>query len=45
MGKVASATTIDHKRIVKIDTVETSKIRINFLESKACPVISNVEIY
>jgi len=43
--KVASATTIGYKRIVKIDPVETSKIRINFLESKACPVISNVEIF
>lgn len=43
--KVASATTIGYKRILKIDPVETNKIRVNITGSKACPVISNVEIY
>jgi alpha-L-fucosidase len=38
-------TTIGYKRIVEISPVETRKIRINFTEAKACPVISNVEIY
>jgi len=43
--QVGEATTIGYKRIVKIDPVETGKIRINILEAKACPVISNVEVY
>jgi len=42
---VVNATTIGHKRILRIDPVETEKIRVNILESKACPVISNVEVY
>ncbi|MEO5682156.1 MAG: alpha-L-fucosidase [Chitinophagaceae bacterium] len=42
---VASATTIGYKRILKLAPVETSKIRINITASKACPVISNVEVY
>ncbi len=43
--QAASATTIGYKRILKIEPVETNKIRINITGSKACPVISNVEIY
>lgn len=42
---VAEATTIGYKRILKIDPAETGKIRISILDSKACPVISNIEIY
>jgi len=43
--QVATATTIGYKRILKIAPVETNKVRINITGSKACPVISNVEIY
>ena len=43
--KVAEATTIGHKRILKIDPVDTKKIRVNITNSKACPVISNIEVY
>ncbi len=43
--QVASATTIGYKRILSIDPVETKKIRINFTDSKACPVISNIAVY
>lgn len=43
--KVADATTIGYKRIVKIDPVTTTKLRINIRDVKACPVISNVEVY
>jgi alpha-L-fucosidase len=44
--QVANATTIGYKRIIRLENpVETEKIRINVLDSKACPVISNVEIY
>jgi alpha-L-fucosidase len=43
---VAQATTIGHKRIIRLSRpVETQKLRINFLESRACPVLSNIEIY
>ncbi len=38
-------TTIGYKRIVKVDNMKTSKIRVNFLDAKACPVISNIEVY
>ena len=43
--EVASATTIGYKRILKIDPVETYKIRINIRESKACPVLAAIEVY
>jgi len=42
---VAKATTIGYKRILKLDSIETEKIRIRVLESRACPVISNIEVY
>lgn len=42
---VGSGTTIGYKRILKIDPVETDKLRISITDSKACPVISNVEVY
>jgi alpha-L-fucosidase len=43
--KVADATTIGYKRILKITPVETDRIRVNFTDSKASPVISNIEIF
>jgi alpha-L-fucosidase len=43
--KVLEATTIGHKRILKIDSVETKKIKVNITDSKACSVISNIEVY
>ncbi|MFT3935520.1 MAG: alpha-L-fucosidase [Chitinophagaceae bacterium] len=43
--QVAEATTIGYKRILKIAPVETGKVRVNITGAKACPVISNVEIY
>ncbi len=43
--EVASGTTIGYKRILKIAPVEAGKIRVNIKESKACPLISSVEIY
>lgn len=43
--KVAEGTTIGYKRILRINPVETSRIRINIAASKACPLISNVEVY
>ena len=43
--QVADATTMGYKRILKIDPVTTERIRINVTDSKACPIISNVEVY
>lgn len=43
--KTAEATTIGYKRILKIQPVETNRIRISITDAKACPVISNVEVY
>lgn len=43
--KVADETTIGHKRILKLDPVTTDKVRVNITGSKACPVISAIEIY
>ena len=43
--KVADATTIGYKRILKIDPVKTGKIRISITDAKAAPVIANFELY
>lgn len=42
---VAEGTTIGYKRIIPIDPVKTDRIRIHITDSKACPIISNLEIY
>lgn len=42
---IANGTTIGYKRIFKIDPIQTSKIRVSIEDSKACPVISNLEVY
>ena len=38
-------TTIGYKVIRKFSVIKTSKIKITISKSKACPVISNVELY
>jgi alpha-L-fucosidase len=43
--EIASGTTIGYKRILKLPSVETDKIRVNIKDSKACPVLSAVEVY
>lgn len=43
--KIACATTIGYKRILSFPMVRSSKIRLNIIDSKACPLISNVGIY
>ena len=43
--QVAAGTTIGYKRILKISPVTTSKIRVNIKDAKACPVLSNLELY
>jgi alpha-L-fucosidase len=42
---VATGTTIGYKRILPLGGEETSKIRISIKDAKACPVLSNVEVY
>lgn len=42
---LTKATTIGYKRILRFPTATCQKIRINILESLACPIINNLEIY
>ena len=43
--EVQNQTTIGHKRILKLNGVETSKLKIEITEALACPLISNIEVY
>ena len=43
--EIASETTIGYKRILRFPTVTTTQIRFNVTDSKACPTISNIELY
>lgn len=38
-------TTIGAKRILRLPTTTSSQIRLSITDSKACPLISNIEIY
>jgi alpha-L-fucosidase len=42
---ILDGTTIGYKIIRKFPVVRTSKIKVDITKSKACPVISNIEIY
>lgn len=42
---IAEATTIGYKRILRFPMVESQKLRFNITNAKACPVISNIEVY
>ena len=42
---LAEGTTIGYKRILKIDPAQAEKIRVNITAARACPLISNVELY
>jgi alpha-L-fucosidase len=42
---LAEGTTIGNKVIRKFPVIKTSKIKITFSKSKACPVISNIELF
>lgn len=43
--QVASGTTIGYKRILKIAPIEAQQIRVRITSAKACPVISNFEVF
>jgi alpha-L-fucosidase len=42
---LASGTTIGYKRILKVEPAAAEKIRVNITAAKACPVLSNAEVY
>jgi len=42
---IAHETTIGCKRILRFHNVTADKLRFTILDSKACPVISNIEVY
>jgi alpha-L-fucosidase len=42
--RVAKGVTVGNRRIVKFETVKTQRLKIN-LEAKACPLITNIEVY
>jgi alpha-L-fucosidase len=43
--ELATGTTIGYKRILRVDPSETSKIRVSINAAKACPLVSNIEVY
>jgi alpha-L-fucosidase len=43
--KNADGTTIGYKRILKVDPVNTGKIKITITAAKACPVLSSVKVF
>lgn len=43
--KIAEGTTIGYKRILRFVDTEAQKIRINFLDGKGIPVISEIGVY
>lgn len=42
---LASGTTIGYKRILRVEPTTAEKIRINITASKACPLLSNAEVF
>ena len=42
--QVAAGTTIGNRRIIKFEPITTEKLKIS-LVAKACPLISNIEVY
>jgi alpha-L-fucosidase len=42
---VLDGTTIGYKIVRKFPTVKTSRVKVTIVRSKACPVISNIELY
>ena len=43
--EISRETTIGRKRILRFPNVTSNKLRFNVIDSKACPVISNIEVY
>lgn len=43
--QVGEGTTIGYKRILRLDPVETDRVKVTITASKACPLISNVAVF
>ncbi len=43
--QIAAQTTIGRKRILRFPNVVATQVRLNIVDSKACPVIANIEVY
>lgn len=43
--RIAEGTTIGYKRILRVEPVKTSRIRVNITDAKACLVLSNAALY
>lgn len=43
--QIATETTIGHKRILKLNAVESTQLKIEITNALACPVLSNLEVY
>jgi alpha-L-fucosidase len=43
-AEVAKGTTIGNRRIVRFGTIQTQHLRVS-IEARACPLISNIEVY
>lgn len=43
--EIASQTTIGQKRILRFQNVTASQLRVTIVDSRACPLISNIEIF
>ncbi|MDH5604596.1 MAG: discoidin domain-containing protein, partial [Cyclobacteriaceae bacterium] len=42
---LAAETTIGYKRILRLETVTAEKVRFTIVKSRACPVISNIQLF
>jgi len=43
--EIDAQSTIGAKRILRFDDVSTQKLHLNILDARACPLISNLEVY
>ncbi|WP_163717825.1 alpha-L-fucosidase [Mangrovibacterium lignilyticum] len=43
--EIANGTTIGYRRILQVDPITTSKVKITIEDSKACPVVSTVSLF
>ena len=42
---IAEGTTIGYKRILKLDKITTSQLKLEIIEAKSRPVIAHLELY
>ncbi|MBO3699892.1 alpha-L-fucosidase [Roseivirga sp. E12] len=44
-NEIARQSTIGYKRILRLPDTKTDKLKVTILDAKACPTISNIEVY